>query len=181
LNDGERVQGAKGSWLYWCGECALNRRGRQSDNCLMAHIGAEGATSIGMAPTHDDDVVRTFIERMARGEVDPTNANNLYVGSDQGIYKSTNGAVSWAPSNNGLNTAFSIRSVRIAPNNPSVIYAASQGAGVFKSTDGGATWNAANYALVCALAGQRGGACKTVEGRGFRGFGFRAPGKGGSD
>ena len=55
--------------MYWCGECELNRRGRQSDNCLMVHIGSEGATSIGMAPTHDDDVVRSFIERLDRDEL----------------------------------------------------------------------------------------------------------------
>ena len=36
----------------------------------MVHIGSEGATSIGMAPTHDDDVVRSFIERLDRDELE---------------------------------------------------------------------------------------------------------------
>ena len=89
---------------------------------------------------------------MAMDSADP---NTLYVGLDslQGISKSTNGAASWTPVNNGVPqarvTAFVVT--------PAAVYASTDGAGVIKTTNGGTNWTAVDAGLgnsrVPALAG----------------------------
>ncbi|MFN8595110.1 MAG: hypothetical protein U0559_02880, partial [Anaerolineae bacterium] len=105
--------------------------------------------------------------------VDPTNANVLYAGtlrgrggirrtsppdaSTYGVYKSTNGGVSWTvvltASTNALALA-GITDMVIDPQNPQVIYASLLGSGISKTVNGGVTWTSvmnglpsnANYA-----------------------------------
>lgn len=62
-----------------------------------------------------------------------------------GVFKSTNGGLSWNAVNNGL-TNLDVKSLLISPANPSTIYAAN-GDGVFRSTDGGSNWSALNNGL----------------------------------
>jgi photosystem II stability/assembly factor-like uncharacterized protein len=69
--------------------------------------------------------------------VDPRNSNNLYLATNVGPYKSTDGGQSWQQSFDGLND-FLAYEIRIAPSNASVIYAS--GNGVHRSTNGGANW-----------------------------------------
>jgi uncharacterized repeat protein (TIGR01451 family) len=79
--------------------------------------------------------------------VDPSNSANLYAGTFAGLFKSTNGGATWNPSGFGL-TTLNIQQLRIDPNTPTTIYAATAGAGVFKSMDAGATWQPSGSSLV---------------------------------
>jgi uncharacterized repeat protein (TIGR01451 family) len=90
--------------------------------------------------------------------VDPTNANVAYVAvggnggvngtpGNTGIWKTTDAGVNWTHSTIDLTSAQPWTSVRIDPNNPSILYAAvgqytgSTPNGVYKSTDAGTSWN----------------------------------------
>lgn len=78
--------------------------------------------------------------------IDYTNTNILYLGTGDpnyysnglGVYKSTNGGVSWTPSNSGINTGLIIEII-MDPNNHLNLLAATDN-GIFKSTNAGASW-----------------------------------------
>ncbi len=80
--------------------------------------------------------------------VDPTNNNNVWVGSGNGgIWKSTNAGGSWANMSNNL-PSLSVNDIAIDPNNSNNMYLATgdntgqYSIGVMKSTNGGTTWSA---------------------------------------
>ncbi|KXX71261.1 glycosyl hydrolase [Flammeovirga sp. SJP92] len=89
--------------------------------------------------------------------LDPQNPNTVWVGTGEnvggrhiafgdGIYKSTDGGITWE--NKGLKKSEHISKIMVHPENSDVIMVASQGPlwspggerGFFKSTDGGETW-----------------------------------------
>lgn len=88
--------------------------------------------------------------------MDPANSNVIYAGTGEGyfnqdslqgvgIYKSTDGGLTW----NVLpaTTSFgNVTRIAIAPNNSSIVLAATQPGGIRRSTDGGATWNPVHVA-----------------------------------
>ena len=87
--------------------------------------------------------------------VDPTGSGTLYAGTvtpdgvpSVGIFKSTDGAVSWAPVNDGLVDPIygfepiDVESLAIDPHDPSRILAGTRLSEVFQSVDAGATWQA---------------------------------------
>lgn len=90
--------------------------------------------------------------------LDPTNPNTVWVGTGEnvggrhmgfgdGIYRSKDGGASWE--NLGLENSDHISKIIVHPENPDIVWVASQGPlwssggdrGLFKTTDGGATWN----------------------------------------
>jgi hypothetical protein len=80
---------------------------------------------------------------------DPSNSNVIFVGApDGGLWKSTNGGVSWSTNTDQL-TVIGCSDIAINPSNTSIMYLAtgdgdgadSYSIGVLKSIDGGATWN----------------------------------------
>lgn len=73
--------------------------------------------------------------------IDRSNTSHLYVGTDAGVYRSTNGGRAWALSGTGTET-HKILSVALDPLSLGVVYAGTAGAGILKSSDGGATWTA---------------------------------------
>jgi photosystem II stability/assembly factor-like uncharacterized protein len=74
--------------------------------------------------------------------VDPSDPATLYAGSATGgIFKSTDGAVSWRAVNQELRDS-GIRAMAMDPMNPATLYAGTQGGSVYKSTDGGENWTA---------------------------------------
>jgi len=83
--------------------------------------------------------------------VHPTNPDIIFVGAPgAGLWKSTNGGLTWAISGtDALTTRIGISSIAIDQANPNIMYIATGDAdgwdtpsiGLFKSTDGGATWN----------------------------------------
>ncbi|MGB8951169.1 MAG: hypothetical protein WCC06_00685 [Candidatus Aminicenantales bacterium] len=93
-----------------------------------------------------------MVGRVADVEGVPGNPNIVYVGTASGgVWKTTNGGVTWKPIFDGQNIA-SIGDIALEPGNPDVIYvgtgesnvrnSVSFGNGVYKSTDGGETWKA---------------------------------------
>ncbi|MGB5050118.1 MAG: Ig-like domain-containing protein, partial [Caldilineaceae bacterium] len=71
--------------------------------------------------------------------IDPTNTNNVYAATSDGIYKSTDGGSSWIATSI---TGFSGNPVFVAidPVTPTTVYASREGT-LHKSTDGGANWS----------------------------------------
>ena len=82
-------------------------------------------------------------------KIDPVNPDTLYLGSSspefQGIYKSTDGGMSWTEHCTGLpyiSPYKYIASMAIYPGDPRIIYASVHGSqGVYLSVDGGVSWN----------------------------------------
>ena len=72
--------------------------------------------------------------------MDPTNPNIQYAGTDNGLYKSTDGGTTWNNYKNGLPSNPYMFGLVINPTNPSILYAALYVNGVYKSTDGGVNW-----------------------------------------
>lgn len=78
--------------------------------------------------------------------INPQSQDIMYFGSlDSGVYKSTNGGVSWFPSNNGM-TYYKVQCLAISPSSPNTIFAGTDSlggwttSGVYRSTDAGASW-----------------------------------------
>jgi hypothetical protein len=61
-----------------------------------------------------------------------------------GVYKTTNGAKSWAAVNEGLDPY--TNDIQMDPINPEVLYAASE-SGIYKTTDGAASWEKASNGI----------------------------------
>jgi tetratricopeptide (TPR) repeat protein/photosystem II stability/assembly factor-like uncharacterized protein len=85
--------------------------------------------------------------------IDPRNPNIIYAGTGfksnydgHGIYKSTNGGLSWKSINNGLPVdamylgGYYVQAIAIDPYDSQTIYAGGF-SGLYKSIDGGASWN----------------------------------------
>jgi photosystem II stability/assembly factor-like uncharacterized protein len=102
-------------------------------------------------------------QHIGRIQVDPRNANTVYVaalgpawkaGGERGLYKSTDGGTTWKLIKAGANDRTGAIDAQLDPSNPDVVYLAmweryrtpysrksgGVGSGLFKSTDGGATW-----------------------------------------
>ena len=75
--------------------------------------------------------------------IDPKTPSTLYVGTEGGVFKSTNAGTNWFVT--GL-TGPKVRALAINPLNPNTLYAGTSD-GVFKSTDGGTHWVAMNSGL----------------------------------
>ena len=82
--------------------------------------------------------------------IDPNNQDIMYAaGLDFGVYKTTDGGVSWFPVNNGL-LFNSIQALAISKNNPQFLYAgtsAGTNEGVYRTTDGGTNWTQVNTGI----------------------------------
>jgi len=91
-----------------------------------------------------------WIERLV---IDPVSPSTVYAGKippfgSSAIYKSTDAGVHWTTV---LTVAGpSLRTLTIAPTQPSTLYVGVNSTGVLKSTDGGASWAPANNGLIAA-------------------------------
>lgn len=73
---------------------------------------------------------------------DPDNTSIVYAGTDEGLYKSTDGGETWRRASTGLTCAGlsqGVSSLVIDPSSPSILYAIAVD-GIYKSIDGGAAW-----------------------------------------
>jgi hypothetical protein len=90
----------------------------------------------------DPDVVWALTSNLP----DPTDPP---VAPAQGVFKSTDGGVTWAAVNDAvLRTEINALDIAISASDPNVVYLATNVEGIFKTTDGGATWAAVNAGIV---------------------------------
>jgi len=75
----------------------------------------------------------------------------IFAGTGGGVFKSTDGGVSWSSASTGMTNNY-IESFVISPNyaGDQTIFAGTNG-GVFKTTDGGVNWNAVNTGITGAI------------------------------
>jgi len=86
-------------------------------------------------------------DRITAIVVDPLDPEVLYAGTENaGIYKTIDGAISWAPAHRGLG-AVRIDTLLIDPANPRILYAGVRLQGVFRSSDGATSWERASDGL----------------------------------
>lgn len=76
---------------------------------------------------------------------DPTDGSSLFAATfPAGVFKSTNGGLSWVPSRSGFGIfeggVTGTQGIAVDPLSPHVIYAASASNGIYKSVDGGSSW-----------------------------------------
>ena len=85
--------------------------------------------------------------------IDPLTPTTLYAGTDDGLFKSTDGGGNWSFLTMTVSGAVvvegSVDTLAIDPTTPTTIYAGCLAVtgGLFKSTDGGATWTAVSSGL----------------------------------
>lgn len=84
------------------------------------------------------------------------NGTNVFVGTDGGVYVTTNNGTNWTSANNGL-TRQNVRALAVIGSN---LFAGVQYGGVYLSTDNGAIWNEASNGLsnndvLCLAVGGR--------------------------
>ncbi|HEY6301788.1 MAG TPA: hypothetical protein VIX14_01870 [Terriglobales bacterium] len=154
-----------------------------------ANVSSDSEAGVGLYKSTDGGdtwtgpIGRDFFNARAIGSIaiDPTNSNNMYVattiavrgissvegGEDVltpgappwGLYKSTDGGVTWsfifngaastAGCRNTLNviddltpcSPLGVRRVVLDPSNPNIVYASAYATGVWRSNDGGNTWS----------------------------------------
>jgi uncharacterized repeat protein (TIGR02543 family) len=83
--------------------------------------------------------------------INPLTPATLYAGTDDGIFRSTDGGDHWSAT--GLTGQGGVRSLAINPATPTTLYAGTNGGGVFRSTDGGDHWSATGLnGMVLSLA-----------------------------
>src|SRR5947209_7922374 len=81
-----------------------------------------------------------FVECHVRAlAVHPRDPRTLYLGTEQGLFRSTDGADNWARVESPLN-GLQLWSVLLLPHDPDVILAGACPARLFRSADGGRTW-----------------------------------------
>jgi len=80
--------------------------------------------------------------------LDYTNPNTIFIGTGDrdhsdapgiGVYKSTDGGLTWNPSNGGMGNTLFVAKIVQHPGNP-LIFLAAAFSGIWRSTDGGANW-----------------------------------------
>ena len=96
----------------------------------------DGGRNWAEASTGLQGIVRTLA-------IDPQTSTTLYAGTDQGLYKSTDGSGYWSAVNLSLQN---LSALAIDPLSPSILYAGGV-SGVHRSTDGGVNWHAFNTGL----------------------------------
>ena len=70
----------------------------------------------------------------------------MYLGTLDGVFKSTDGGSTWARRSVGLSPG-AVTSLRVDASNPQIVYAAVQDAGIDRSADGGLSWSLVSGAL----------------------------------
>lgn len=71
--------------------------------------------------------------------IHPKRPEVIYLSSEKGLFKTTDGGNNWSPIEGGLGT-FPILSIAISPAIPSTLYVGTFSDGVYRSTDAGRSW-----------------------------------------
>src|SRR6185295_2931001 len=105
-------------------------------------VSAQGQTWTTHGP--DGGNVRT----LAMSQQTPS---TMYAGVTGGVFRTTDNAVSWQLTSNGLPTSVTVFALATDPQNASVVYAGTS-SGAFKSSDSGDNWSAINTGLPAATS-----------------------------
>lgn len=76
---------------------------------------------------------------VTNGVFDPTDGMRAYVATNSGIYRSSDGGVSWRSASYGLENS-EMYAVAVDPSTPSTLYASNYDGGLFRSTNSGSSW-----------------------------------------
>jgi photosystem II stability/assembly factor-like uncharacterized protein len=95
------------------------------------------------------DVGTSGTEKMFSLDLDPHDPQVLFVGTENGLRKSSDGGDSWSTVGGGLGNWF-CKGVAFDPKKPGTVYAGTTGNGFFKSTDGGESFEPSNTGLGAA-------------------------------
>ena len=79
--------------------------------------------------------------------LNPDNPKNIFVGGDDGIFRTDNGGLSWEPANTGIPSPV-IRSLALDPTFPDRVYAGTKSTGVYRTDNGGDSWAAVLQGLL---------------------------------
>lgn len=100
------------------------------------------------------DLAEGYVAAMV---VNPRDPRTLYLGCENGVFKSTDGARTWRAVNSGLRARNGIyryaQSLAIDPNDPQTLYAGTALSGLVKTTNGGRRWNAVRLPIDLPDAG----------------------------
>ncbi len=97
------------------------------------------STDLGNTWEHTGNGLSGIVYTLAAS---PRTPGLMYAGTNQGLYRSTDGGISWSRTG----TFTMVRSLVIDPANDSLIYAGTS-TGIFRTSDGGATWMQDNEGL----------------------------------
>jgi photosystem II stability/assembly factor-like uncharacterized protein len=90
----------------------------------------------------------TFVECHVRAlAIHPQNPRSLYMGSELGLFHSSNGADSWRRVESPINGR-QVWSILISPHHPDLILVGTCPSGIFRSDDGGHTWREPAASLI---------------------------------
>jgi hypothetical protein len=114
---------------------------------------------VGVPPAHGQDSVGVWSQNLTNStrvyamDISASNGNLIYcAGLDSGVYRTTNGGVSWAAVNTGL-TYNKVQTIAMSQSNNNILYCGTDqlgttNSGVYKTTDGGATWTFASTGIL---------------------------------
>lgn len=74
---------------------------------------------------------------------EPGSSKNLWMASESGLFRSTNGGESWSPADRDTGR-YLVRAVAFDPRDVRSVLAASSGGGLFRSEDSGSSWTSAS-------------------------------------
>ena len=112
--------------------------GRQ--NIYRSVDGGQRWETISMRGFPDDRRIYTLT-------IDPVHSDTLYIGTNYGVFKSTDRGYSWHRAGEGLLS--NAHTLVVNPQNPDIIYAGTLNGGVFKSINGGKNWRPVNKRFPC--------------------------------
>ncbi len=162
------VAPSNGNFVY-AGTGEANNSGDSQYGMGILHSTNGGATfTLSEGP---NNIFATSGLTTSKIAVDPTNANIVYaamgnVGGAKafrpgvGVYKSTDGGVTWANTTASVETGDSYSDVEVNPTNPSIVYMAvgtfytTPKSGVYESTNGGTTWTKLNLGVATTNFGR---------------------------
>ena len=102
-----------------------------------AYLSADGGATWRTVPLTAKVRIRSYA-------VEPANPAKMYVGTTQGVFRSTDDGSTWSDA--GL-ANLSVIALAADPASSGVLYAGGESGGLYKSTDGGVRWTAMNTGL----------------------------------
>jgi photosystem II stability/assembly factor-like uncharacterized protein len=133
----------------------MNRRTGMSIIAALVLLGLLAALSGSTVGLADTSGLNSWTKRgpqhnIASGDapevvpilIQASNPSIVYVGTNQGMYRSTDGGESWQPRNGGLGGYgdLVVTGLVMHPTDPQTLFISTWGYGLFRSTDSGATW-----------------------------------------